>query len=722
MNQDTLGLLHTSSTLESSLELGRKCILVVDDQPSNVHSIYQIFCDEHDVLMATSGQQALDLIEKSLPDVILLDVVMPNMDGHEVCRRLKINPLTEHIPVIFVSGNKESSDEIAGLSLQAADFIHKPFVPEVVRARVKTQLHLKHKSDQLLASQDALRLAASVFTHSKDGILMLNAQGVILDANAPFKSIQGLSNDRLIGAHFNEMTVARGSRIDYKDIWSELIKHHQWSGEVQRMNKLGESRAYLLNISPVLDEQSETTHYVGLYTDISQLKDYQNSLESMARFDGLTGLPNRALMADRLNQTLVQSKRRGKSMAVCFLDLDGFKAVNDNYGHDYGDELLVGLSKRMRMALRDGDTLARIGGDEFVALVADIDVDSAYEMVLDRLLTAASKPIQVKDATLQVSASIGVALYPRDGEDPDTLTRHADQAMYVAKTSGKNRYQSYSAIKNLNEPTPPNREAEIRQAMIQGELLMHYQPKIFLQTGQVTGVEALLRWKHPKLGLLLPAEFLTGIENTDLSVEVGDWTLNEVLRQLDNWQAADLHVPISLNIDCSHLTQPNFANRLAELLQTYPKVQPSCLEIEINENHILADLAAVSAVIKSCHALNVRFALDHFGSGYASMSYLRELACDIIKIDQAYIKNLLTNANSLGVVKGIIGLANAFEREVVANGVESIEVGNMLLSLGCRDAQGYYIAQSMSATAFVNWLLSWNTGLRESKRSTFTLP
>lgn len=722
MNQDTLGLLHTSSTLESSLELGRKCILVVDDQPSNVHSIYQIFCDEHDVLMATSGQQALDLIEKSLPDVILLDVVMPNMDGHEVCRRLKINPLTEHIPVIFVSGNKESSDEIAGLSLQAADFIHKPFVPEVVRARVKTQLHLKHKSDQLLASQDALRLAASVFTHSKDGILMLNAQGVILDANAPFKSIQGLSNDRLIGAHFNELMVARGSRIDYKDIWSELIKHHQWSGEVQRMNKLGESRAYLLNISPVLDEQSETTHYVGLYTDISQLKDYQNSLESMARFDGLTGLPNRALMADRLNQTLVQSKRRGKSMAVCFLDLDGFKAVNDNYGHDYGDELLVGLSKRMRMALRDGDTLARIGGDEFVALVADIDVDSAYEMVLDRLLTAASKPIQVKDATLQVSASIGVALYPRDGEDPDTLIRHADQAMYVAKTSGKNRYQSYSAIKNLNEPTPPNREAEIRQAMIQGELLMHYQPKIFLQTGQVTGVEALLRWKHPKLGLLLAAEFLTGIENTALSVEVGDWTLNEVLRQLDNWQAADLHVPISLNIDCSHLTQPNFANRLAELLQTYPKVQPSCLEIEINENHILADLAAVSAVIKSCHALNVRFALDHFGSGYASMSYLRELACDIIKIDQAYIKNLLTNANSLGVVKGIIGLANAFEREVVANGVESIEVGNMLLSLGCRDAQGYYIAQSMSATAFVNWLLSWNTGLRESKRSTFTLP
>lgn len=722
MNQDTLGLLHTSSTLESSLELGRKCILVVDDQPSNVHSIYQIFCDEHDVLMATSGQQALDLIEKSLPDVILLDVVMPNMDGHEVCRRLKINPLTEHIPVIFVSGNKESSDEIAGLSLQAADFIHKPFVPEVVRARVKTQLHLKHKSDQLLASQDALRLAASVFTHSKDGILMLNAQGVILDANAPFKSIQGLSNDRLIGAHFNELMVARGSQIDYKDIWSELIKHHQWSGEVQRMNKLGESRAYLLNISPVLDEQSETTHYVGLYTDISEIKDYQNLLESMAKFDGLTGLPNRALMADRLNQTLVQSKRRGKSMAVCFLDLDGFKAVNDNYGHDYGDELLVGLSKRMRMALRDGDTLARIGGDEFVALVADIDVDSAYEMVLDRLLTAASKPIQVKDATLQVSASIGVALYPRDGEDPDTLTRHADQAMYVAKTSGKNRYQSYSAIKNLNEPTPPNREAEIRQAMIQGELLMHYQPKIFLQTGQVTGVEALLRWKHPKLGLLLPAEFLTGIENTDLSVEVGDWTLNEVLRQLDNWQAADLHVPISLNIDCSHLTQPNFANRLAELLQTYPKVQPSCLEIEINENHILADLAAVSAVIKSCHALNVRFALDHFGSGYASMSYLRELACDIIKIDQAYIKNLLTNANSLGVVKGIIGLANAFEREVVANGVESFEVGTMLLSLGCRDAQGYYIAQSMSATAFVNWLLSWNTGLRESKRSTFTLP
>ena len=468
MNQDTLGLLHTSSTLESSLELGRKCILVVDDQPSNVHSIYQIFCDEHDVLMATSGQQALDLIEKSLPDVILLDVVMPNMDGHEVCRRLKINPLTEHIPVIFVSGNKESSDEIAGLSLQAADFIHKPFVPEVVRARVKTQLHLKHKSDQLLASQDALRLAASVFTHSKDGILMLNAQGVILDANAPFKSIQGLSNDRLIGAHFNELTVARGSQIDYKDIWSELIKHHQWSGEVQRMNKLGESRAYLLNISPVLDEQSETTHYVGLYTDISQLKDYQNILESMARFDGLTGLPNRALMADRLNQTLVQSKRRGKSMAVCFLDLDGFKAVNDNYGHDYGDELLVGLSKRMRKALRDGDTLARIGGDEFVALVADIDVDSAYEMVLDRLLTAASEPIQVKDATLQVSASIGVALYPRDGEDPDTLIRHADQAMYVAKTSGKNRYQSYSAIKNLNEPTPPNREAEIRQAMIQG--------------------------------------------------------------------------------------------------------------------------------------------------------------------------------------------------------------------------------------------------------------
>ncbi len=671
--------------------------------------------------MATNGQQALNLIEKSLPDVILLDVVMPNMDGHEVCRRLKANLRTAQIPVIFVSGNNDPGDEIAGLSLEAADFIHKPFVPDVVRARVKTQLHLKHKSDQLLESQAALSLAASVFTHSRDGILMMDAEGFILDTNAAFKSLKGLPVDALTRTQFSSLTLARGATVNYKEIWEQVLEKGQWSGEVLRLTELGESRTYLLNISAVLDDQASATHYVALYTDIGEIKDYQRRLESMANFDGLTGLPNRALMTDRLQQTLVQSKRRGKSTAVCFLDLDGFKSVNDTYGHAYGDDLLVGLSKRMRGALRDGDTLSRVGGDEFVALVADIGADTDYEKMLHRLLTAANQPILVRDATLQVSASIGVAMYPRDGEDQDVLMAHADQAMYVAKQSGKNRYQLFSDIDKLKDQNPQSRQAQVHQALTRGELILRYQPKISIRTGQVTGLEALLRWDQPNLGVLLPAEFLPEIENTPLIAELGDWAIEETLSQIERFQEADIWLPISVNISTWHLAQADFADRLAKMLQAHPKLAPNSLEIEISENNILADVQTISAAIQSCRALNVRFALDHFGSGYASMSYLRELACDIIKIDQRYVSDVLTNANSLGVVKGVIGLAAAFEREVVANGVESIEVGRMLLSLGCRDAQGYFIAQPMRAAAFENWFHNWNTGLRGSKRSPFDL-
>jgi diguanylate cyclase (GGDEF)-like protein/PAS domain S-box-containing protein len=441
--------------------------------------------------------------------------------------------------------------------------------------------------------------------------------------------------------------------------------------------------------------------------DVTERKIAEEKLERSALYDVLTNLPNRVLLADRLSHAMVQCQRRDLSLAVAFMDLDGFKAVNDTYGHNVGDELLVALSRRMKEALREGDTLARIGGDEFIAVMVDLEKIEDSEQVLERLLKAAAEPVILGDAVIQVSVSIGVTFYPQDGVNEDKLMRHSDQAMYVAKLAGKNRYHLFDiaqddAVNILRESI-----SDIRLALLRREFMLHYQPKVNMRTGKVVGLEALIRWQHPDLGIVLPLDFLPAIEGHAISLELGEWVIDTALSQVSQWQGMGVNLPVSVNISAYQLQQADFIARLAVLLAAHGDVNPHSLELEILESSALRNISDVSETIAACHKLGVCFALDDFGTGYSSLTYLKRLPAYLIKIDQSFVRDMLEDDDDLAIIEGVVGLAKAFQREVIAEGVETIAHGVALLQLGCELAQGYGIARPMPADDIPEWASSW---------------
>ena len=557
-------------------------------------------------------------------------------------------------------------------------------------------------------AEDRLQLSARVFSHAREGIVVTDAQQRIVEVNAMFTQITGYSREEALGQ--NPRTLLQSGRHSddfYFARKQTILEHGFWTGEVWNRRKNGEMFAEMLTISLVRDADGAPQNYVALFTDITPIKEHQRQLEHIAHFDSLTNMPNRVLLADRLQNALTQCLRREQSVAVVYLDLDGFKAVNDLHGHGVGDALLVTLSQRMRGVLRESDTLARIGGDEFVAVLADLLSVQETEPVLQRLLKAASAPVDVGDLSLQVSASIGVTVYPQDNAEADLLLRHADQAMYVAKQAGKNRYHLFDVAHDAAVQTQREDLDHIRQALAHNEFVLFYQPKVNMQTGVVLGAEALIRWQHPQRGLLAPGIFLPTVENHALGVEMGEWVIATALKQMTRWQSQGLNLPVSVNIGARQLQQGGFAARLAELLAVHAQVEPVQLELEILETSALDDMNQVFQTITDCQALGVRFALDDFGTGYSSLTHLRHLPAEVIKIDQSFVRDMLEDADDLAIVQGVIGLAAAFHREVIAEGVETSEHGTALLDLGCVLAQGYGIARPMPADNVPGWVASW---------------
>jgi len=559
-------------------------------------------------------------------------------------------------------------------------------------------------------AEEKLKLAANVFTHAREGITITDAEGAIIDVNDTFTYTTGYSREEVIGKNSRILQSGRQSPEFYADMWKSLLEEGYWVGEVWNRRKNGEVYAEMKTISAVRDAQGTTTHYVALCTDITPMKEYQEQLEHIAHYDVLTNLPNRSLLADRLTQTMLQCQRRHQSLAVVFLDLDGFKAVNDKQGHDVGDELLIVIAQRMKEALREGDTLARFGGDEFVAVLADLVKVEDCEPVLERLLLAASEPVLVGESVLQVSASVGVTIYPQDGAEADQLLRHADQAMYVAKQAGKNRYHLFDTAQDDVVKIQRENIGDIRSALDRREFELYYQPKVNMHTGEVVGVEALIRWQHPVRGLRPPLEFLPVIEDHDISLEVGEWVIDTALTQIGYWRAKGLHFSISVNISAYQLQQTDFPHRLAALLAAHSETPPECLELEVLETSGLSDIGHVSSIMHACRDLGVHFALDDFGTGYSSLTYLRHLPVSLIKIDQSFVRDMLVDPEDLAIVKGVVGLAKSFNREVIAEGVETIEHGTALLQLGCELAQGFGIARPMPANEIPTWVASWKAG------------
>lgn len=447
---------------------------------------------------------------------------------------------------------------------------------------------------------------------------------------------------------------------------------------------------------------------VGTFSDITLLKQHEKQLEHIAHYDALTGIPNRVLLADRLKQALAHTKREGSILAVCYLDLDGFKLVNDTMGHEAGDRVLIEVTRRIKGTIRGDDTVARLGGDEFAVLLLGLNAEEEYMASLNRLLEEISQPIEIKGKLFEVSASIGVALYPIDDQDADSLLRHADQAMYIAKQSGKNRYYLYDAENDQRARSHHEFLRRLTQALADDEFELYYQPKVDMHSLKLIGAEALIRWNHPERGMLSPAEFLHAIEGTTLEIELGDWVVSTAFDQLDAWHQAGLAMELSINISARHLQANDFAWKLKRKMRRHPTLPKGCLQVEVLETAALSDIPRVSDTIERCRKIGISFALDDFGTGYSSLSYLGRLPVDTLKIDQSFIRDMLEDKGDRAIVQGVIALARAFDRKIVAEGVETKELFRALVDMGCECAQGYGIARPMPASAMPAWLEKWN--------------
>lgn len=564
--------------------------------------------------------------------------------------------------------------------------------------------------DITVRSQQAeqLKLAASVFSSAIEGIMITDPSGTIIDVNAAFTNITGYSKEQAVGRNASLLNSGRQPRSFYRHLWRDLLQKGHWAGEIWNRRANGEVYAELLHISSVRDTQQKISHFVAAFSDISTLKAQQKQLELIAHFDPLTALPNRVLLVDRLRQALQQSRRSLKTLAVVFLDLDGFKQINDQFGHAVGDQVLIVIANRFKEALRGGDTIARIGGDEFIAILPELQDAQASLIVLERLLDAAATPLTVEQIELQVSASLGVTFAMMANEsDADLLIRQADQAMYQAKLAGKNRFHVFDPKTDNETRHKFELLNEVRYAIDQDHFVLHYQPKVELRTGKVVGFEALIRWQHHSRGLLSPAEFIPFVAQHPIAVSVGDWVIAEALSQLNEWNNQGFRTTVSVNIDSQQLNDFDFLRRLHDVLQMFPNVEPSQLELEVLETGALENLTHVSELIRQMQAEGIHCALDDFGTGYSSLTFLKQLPALTIKIDQSFIRQMLEDAEQLVIVESVISLARRFERNVIAEGVETVVHGLFLSALGCRQAQGYGIARPMPAEQVVNWTAYW---------------
>ena len=562
------------------------------------------------------------------------------------------------------------------------------------------------------------RLSASLFQHLHEGLLVTDPDLRALDVNPAYTHILGVPRDELIGTvplllrPAPDDPVARQQRAA---MWASLRDHGHWRGELLERRRNGQACMLHATISTVPGPMSgagslnERRYHVLVISDITEQQNARNRLERQAHFDELTGLPNRAHLSTLLDEAMRAADRDGHLLTVCYLDLDHFKPVNDQHGHAAGDRLLAELAERLRAALRGRpnwtDTGARLGGDEFVLLLRAGTLDEA-RLAVERVLRVVSLPYTVDNtaAPVQITASMGATVYPIDRSDADTLLRHADHAMYGAKQAGRNGYLFFDPEQRRRTEQRVEAIGRIQEALDRQELVLHYQPKVDMKSGRVLGFEALLRWEHPQQGLIAPLQFLPMIENTGLSSSIGDWVISHALEHLADWRRSGFDFSVSVNVSARHLQEPDFAQRLSELLARHPEPLAHHLEIEMLETTAHADIEATSALVARCQAAGVKFALDDFGTGYSTLTYLKRLPVDVLKIDRSFVHHMLEDDQDRAIVQGVIGLAGTFGCTVVAEGVENPAQARTLLELGCTIGQGTGIAAPMPVDKVAAWV------------------
>ncbi|WP_044873559.1 EAL domain-containing protein [Pseudomonas sp. LFM046] len=691
-------------------------LLVVDDRHENLVAMEALLDDgEWQVHTVDSGEAALKCMLEEEVGLVLLDVQMPRMDGFEVARLMRSSPLTRYTPIIFISAIAHTQDAVLhGYSSGAVDFILKPFDPQVLRHKIQSLLsHERNRRDLLQLSQQldsARAFNASVLENAAEGILVVGEDGIISFANPAMAQMLLGSVDDLLGkpllsliAH-PEMS-GEWKLSDFYRHWRQNETYRLHDASLKTMS--GERLPVALSSSPLPRLQRSM---VVIALDMSVVRQLHAQLESQAITDALTGLLNRRGFHQALEASLARIERNGKRMAVLYLDLDGFKLINDSLGHEAGDRVLRRVAEQLKNCLRPYDILARMGGDEFTALLDTLDHPEDAARVAEKLIELVSVRHRIEGIDVTLGASVGIACFPECGQSVDGLLRAADIAMYEAKRAGRQQYRFYSPEMNGRARSRLMLEESLRNAIEQNDFHLVYQPQVHMETGRLRGFEALLRWEHRVAGTVAPNVFIPLLEETRLINRLGDWVLREGARQCSTWRPAfGDNLIVSLNVSPVQFSMPQLVDDLRRVLGDF-SMRPEQLEVEVTESALMQDLELTREQLRQLRELGVRIAIDDFGTGYSSLAYLRHFELDTLKIDRLFIANMLESRRDAAVVSTIIDLSRHLGLEVIAEGVETLAQRDWLLEHGCSYMQGFLVSPGLpvaKAEAFSR-VVDWN--------------
>ena len=688
-------------------------LLLVEDEVRYLESS-RLLLDRHvdEIATAGTGQQALDLLENRSFDIVLLDLGLPDMTGHDVMARIR-QQCPETI-VIVISGDTSIESAIKALRLGAYDYLRKPYEPEELINIVRNTTHKLHLHNENQHFQQMLQhseyLHRLLVNSSPDIIYTLDPQGRFTFLNESAQRILGIDADKLIGRHYDEIVYdpdreqARYSMNDRRTgeraTQNVELRFKLWPAEARPCTQ-NDAVTVELNAMGLYrtdsDGQREFIGSYGVARDISERKRAEATIAFQAYHDLLTGLPNRALFRDRLGQTIVQAKRLGQKLAILFLDLDHFKMINDTLGHLFGDELLQAVSQRLRGCLRETDTLARIGGDEFLVLLPHIQSSQNSALLAQKLLASLKAPFVIEGHELFVSLSVGAAIYPDDGEAIESLIKHADMAMYQAKERGRNGYCLYTRDLDHSMSGRLDIQTGLRRALQRGEFEVHYQPQVDIASDRIVGMEALVRWRHPEKGMIQPADFIAIAEDSGLIGPISDWVLQVVCQQAHIWQQMALPpITLAVNLSARQIEHPDFVANFSEILRAY-HLDGSRVEIEITESILMRDIEGCIQKLRQLSDLGVEVSIDDFGTGYSSLSYLKKLPIHTLKIDKSFIHDLNSDQGGASIVNGIAAMAKGMRLNLIAEGVESAEQLEFLRTVGCDAYQGFLFSKPVDS-------------------------
>ena len=670
-----------------------RTLLLVDDEESILSALTRLFRrDGYNLLTANSGAAALRLLAANDVQVILSDQRMPNMSGVELLTQAKeLYPDSIRMVLSGYSDLTAVTDAINRGHIYK--FLFKPWDNDVLQANVREafeRFDLAQKGAQF----------SKIYENTVEGILITDQNAVIQAVNPAFATITGYTLAEAAGQTPALLKSGRHDHNFYQEMWGTLEREGKWTGEIYNKRKNGEIYPAWLNVTMIRDARGNPSQYVGLFSDITEHKRNAERLLHQAYHDGLTDLPNRLMLGENLELAIAQAAQARAQVALLLLDLDHFKYVNDTYGHDFGDQLLLAVAARLKALVRQGDTLARMGGDEFMLLLPLVRDSGEISIVIEKILQGFAAPFAVGSHELTVTASIGATCYPNDGLTTADLLKNADSAMYKAKEEGRNAYAFFTPAMTARVKQRIVIENELRRALEAGQIEVYYQPKLRLPDERVMGMEALVRWNHPTRGVVCPKDFIAIAEQTGQIIALGAVVMEAACRQAALWHRAglpDLHVAV--NLSACQFKDPNLFDTVVGILER-SGLDPRYLEIELTESVVMHDPDANIEILVLLKRLGVSLAIDDFGTGYSSLSYLKRLPVDTLKIDQSFIQDVASDPHSAELVRTIIDMAHSFKLDVVAEGVETREQLDFLRAQRCDVIQGYWYSRPVSAAAF----------------------